>query len=289
MAAPRAYPILTPEEIRRFWKKVDRGPADRCWRWKLSTKGRGYGAVRIQGQALSAHRVAWEIIHGPVPPRLVVYQAFCNEPSCCNPGHLAVGSKAEAMRSASRHGTKLGRGVGFEAEPYQPKQVAKPYPKLTEKQERAFWEKVEKGGPDDCWLWTAAPGGSGYGKFRAAGRSLVASRVAYALAHGDAPTDMDVCHSCDSPTCVNPAHLFLGSRRKNMEDMVEKGRCNAARGARSGKAKLLPKQVYKIRERSDAGETRVSLADEFGVSAVSIGEIALRRSWKHLPERRAKG
>jgi len=282
MAAPRAYPVLTDEQKRLFWEKVDRGDASTCWLWLASTKGRGYGAVRVNKQALSAHRVAWELTHGPVPPGKMVYQDFCNDPACCNPDHLAVGTKSDAMYAASHHGTKLGRGVGYEATEDAHKPVAKPYPSLTEKQLRAFWAKVDKRGPNECWEWTAA--GGGYGRFRAAGRSLVTSRLSYTLAFGDPPLHLDVCHTCDNPPCVNPAHLFLGTRRKNLQDCAKKNRHNAARGVAAGKAKFEPAQVYEIRRRGDAGESRKLLAEEFDVSSPAICDIIYRKSWKHLPE-----
>ena len=282
MAAPRPYPILTDEQKRSFWKKVDRGPAAECWLWTRSTKGRGYGAVRINKRALSAHRVAWEIVHGPVPAGLMVYQDFCNNPACCNPAHMKVGTKSQAMLAASRHGTRLGRGVGFEPSTKAPRPIAKPYPVLTEKQVQAFWAKVDKDGPDGCWVWTAAM--SGYGRFRAGGRSLVAHRVSFGLVHGDPPTHLDVCHSCDNIYCVNPDHLFLGTRKVNMLDCTKKDRHNAAQGVAAGKSKLVPEQVYEIRRRYDAGEGSFKIAKDFGITGQSVGAIGLRRSWKHLPE-----
>lgn len=287
MAAPRAYPILSDAQKRLFWKKVDRGSASSCWLWTASMKGRGYGAVRVNKQALSAHRVAWELIHGPVPPRKMVYQDFCNDPACCNPSHMKVGSKSDAMLAASRHGTRFGR-VSVTKTQKPRKQYAKPYPTLTEKQFRAFWAKVDKRGPDECWEWTAAGKGN-YGAFSAGGRQLRATRVSYMLAYSELPLDLDVCHSCDNPGCVNPAHLFLGTRKKNLQDCTEKGRQNAARGVAAGKAKLVPEQVYEIRRRYDAGEPSLQISKDFGVSAQSVGAIGLRKSWEHLPEEVVEG
>ena len=85
MAAPRAYPELTEAQKKLFWSKVDRSTADQCWLWQASIKGRGYGALTVNKQPLSAHRVAWELMHGTVPPRMMVYQDYCNDPACCNP------------------------------------------------------------------------------------------------------------------------------------------------------------------------------------------------------------
>lgn len=285
MASPRIYPELTEDQQRLFWDKVDRGPADRCWPWLAATKGRGYGAVRVNDQPLSAHRVAWELFHGPTPEGMVVYQATCNDPACCNPAHMNVGSRSDAMHSASRHGTKLGQGVNYEEEPAaKPRDIAKPYPKLTEKQERAFWAKINKLGPDDCWLWTAS---GHYGAFKAGGRQLRASRVSYILAHGDIPLHLEVCHDCpagDNPLCMNPAHLYVDTHSENLRDCVAKGRKNAARGEAAGKAKLTEAQVYEVRRRYDAHASPSLLAEEFGVSGPSICDIGTRQAWRHLPE-----
>lgn len=86
-----------------------------------------------------------------------------------------------------------------------------------------FWTKVDKRGPDDCWLWTGSEHGKGYGGFSYKGRSVPAQRISWLLEHGDEPPPhLFVCHKCDVPKCVNPAHLFLGTHDDNMKDMAQK-------------------------------------------------------------------
>lgn len=87
--------------------------------------------------------------------------------------------------------------------------------------EARFWAMVEKG--NACWLFQGALNNKGYGKFYFQGRLCGAHRVAWALQFGALP-DQHVCHRCDTPACVNPAHLFLGSQRDNLRDMASKGR-----------------------------------------------------------------
>ena len=99
---------------------------------------------------------------------------------------------------------------------------------LSEKQLRNFWGRVDQTG--DCWNWTGGHNGSGRAIIKLYGVQMVAPRVAYALHFGVDPGDWDVLHTCDNPSCVNPAHLFLGTPKDNAEDMVRKGRFVASRG-----------------------------------------------------------
>lgn len=97
-----------------------------------------------------------------------------------------------------------------------------------------FWSRVRAGKPDECWLWVGRLDHYGYGRIgtKEYGPDTKAHRLAWML-HADEPVPpgMVVCHSCDNPACVNPAHLWLGTQGQNMADKVAKGR---ARGPYSG-------------------------------------------------------
>lgn len=92
--------------------------------------------------------------------------------------------------------------------------------------EERFWEKVDRRGPDDCWLWTASLS-AGYGQIGLGGKdggNGHAHRVAWELSRGPIPVGLNVLHRCDVPACCNPRHLFLGTLRDNTVDMYAKGR-----------------------------------------------------------------
>ena len=89
----------------------------------------------------------------------------------------------------------------------------------------------------------------------------------------------DACHTCDNRWCVNPAHLYAGTRAENMADCTERGRHHKPRGANHWRAKLSVDAVRQLRERRAAGETTVHLAEEFGINTGTVSRTA-RRVWR---------
>ncbi len=84
-----------------------------------------------------------------------------------------------------------------------------------------FIEKTES----DCWLYTGFKNNQGYGRFGiSAGQCVNAHRVAWTIVNGPIPINHFVCHTCDNPSCVNPSHLFVGTRQDNINDMMNKKR-----------------------------------------------------------------
>lgn len=85
-----------------------------------------------------------------------------------------------------------------------------------------FMKYVEKSG--GCWIWTGGRNRSGYGKFSINGKLIIASRAAYTLFKGPVNDNKLICHTCDNPPCVNPAHLWEGTNKENQLDSIKKGR-----------------------------------------------------------------
>jgi hypothetical protein len=110
-----------------------------------------------------------------------------------------------------------------------------------------FWSKVDRSaGQDACWPWIGRRV-CGYGMLNFRRHSVRANRMVYRLVHGEFDNALFVCHRCDNPICVNPAHLWLGTHQDNMDDRNAKGR--TARGERHGKVKA---RLNKAKEGTNA-------------------------------------
>lgn len=131
----------------------------------------------------------------------------------------------------------------------------------------------------ECHIWTGAFNNKGYGVFMD-GKAKLAHRVSYEIHTGVIPDGACVLHKCDTPLCVNPDHLFLGTQQENIADMVSKHR--TAIGENHSQSKLSIIQVYEIR--SDKRSQRV-IALDYPVSRAAVGQIQRGETWGHLPER----
>ena len=108
-----------------------------------------------------------------------------------------------------------------------------------------FFDKIEK--TETCWLWTGAIVSGGYGNFNLYGKFWPAHRLMWVISNGDIPLDKCVLHKCDIRKCVNPDHLFIGTRKDNADDMVKKGRQRGHKWDKNGRAKLTRSQVKELR------------------------------------------
>lgn len=142
-----------------------------------------------------------------------------------------------------------------------------------------FWSKVRKAEGEGCWLWQGARGAGGYGQIGVwrqgpNGRRVLvkigAHRVAWELTNGSVADGLHVLHRCDTPACVRPDHLFLGTSSDNGADMVAKGR---ARGG--GWHGPLPDDVVlSIRRLCDFGVSQAMLARALNLHQTTVNKIA---------------
>lgn len=171
-----------------------------------------------------------------------------------------------------------------------------------------FWSKVDKDGPvpehmpqlGRCWTWTAARDKrTGYGSFNLGPKTTAAHRVSWNIHNGELPPDRPcVLHHCDTPPCVNPAHLWIGTQLDNIADRERKRRTGCgkgqghgsvtkpwrlARGSKTPTSKLTEEKVFELRLRYAAGESCVALAREIGFSRQGLRPVLQGRSWTHVP------
>lgn len=154
-----------------------------------------------------------------------------------------------------------------------------------------FLERVAVGSPGECWPWMGTRDSRGYGRGWAYHRSPTerryerTHRISWEM-HNEAviPPRMEICHHCDNPPCVNPAHLFLGTHAENMADMARKGRPRrpGPRGVDHPAAKLTEDAVRALRRRSAEGVRQRDVAAEFGISQAQVWNIVHRLQWGHV-------
>lgn len=133
-----------------------------------------------------------------------------------------------------------------------------------------------------CWIWDRGTNGRGYGWLRHPSLTSTAHRISYQVANNIIlPRHIDVCHSCDIRLCVNPDHLFAGTRKDNMQDCVRKGRLRPPklRGDKCPASKLTSNQVLEIRASSEKYKI---LAIRYGVTVRTIAGIKTRETWWYI-------
>ena len=152
----------------------------------------------------------------------------------------------------------------------------KPQNDLT--QEDRFW-LVMKDVPrpeSGCWVWVGTVAGNGYGKIQYSKGRYQAHRVSYAIFHGPLSPELQVCHTCDNPPCVNPDHLYQGTAMDNSRDMVMRDR------HKGPTRKLLARDVYAIKALIAQEVPYKKISASYGVSECHISEIKHGKVWKHI-------
>lgn len=154
---------------------------------------------------------------------------------------------------------------------------------------QVFWKRVDKDGPvhstlkTKCWLWTGGKFRRGYGAFWFSSKLGKAHRYSYILKYGPIDSKILVLHKCDNPSCVRPSHLFLGTNKDNMVDMVRKDR--QAKGTKQHLSKFTDDDIRTIRKRyvkDSSTDGSTAIGRDYKVPPITILRIVKRYSWKHV-------
>lgn len=183
----------------------------------------------------------------------------CKEDNC-NAKHKALGLCAKHYRRLQRHGTTCDPLV------------------LSIKDRLSSLSKVNE--LTGCIEWVASLSKDGYGKMDIHRRTMRSHIVSYREHKGEFPEGMQVLHTCANRKCINPEHLYIGTHKQNMKDMIRDG--NYAYGSRHGRAKIKEADVHEIHLSASKGITRKSLAHKFDLSVTVVGHILTGKLWKHV-------
>jgi hypothetical protein len=150
----------------------------------------------------------------------------------------------------------------------------------TPTRQQRFWAKVDKG--PGCWEWTGSRRPSGHGQFVGDHRKAISASTYSLMLHlgYPPPEGTETCHRCDNPPCVNPRHLYYGTRQNNIDDAWARGRMPV--GSERYAAKLNEEQVVLIREAYALGADASALAEQFGIAVVTLRHIVLGLKWKQV-------
>lgn len=155
-------------------------------------------------------------------------------------------------------------------------------PHLIESAKRRLSERVVRSG--DCLLWQGCRGSRGYGNMVVGKRNRESThRIAWAIANNQRPpVGMHVMHSCDTPQCVNPAHLSIGTAKDNQRDSVNKGRKNPLKGSAHKWAKTTEDALIGAAVLFAKGHTYRSISSRLGISRSALVKTIQGRRWPHI-------
>jgi len=272
-----------PKPLERILSKIDKtSNTNGCWEW-TGYFSNNRTVMKIYKKHVSIRRFIYEYYINKIPKNHAILSK-CKNTKCVNPNHLLCVPNSQKKIFSLKDPFSL------------------------------FWKKVDKTShPNNCWIWIAAKDGRGYGFFTYHGKQIRSHRVSWIFKYGDIPDNLHVLHHCDNPSCVNPDHLFLGTRKDNMQDMIRKKRNNPCpgdknglrkhpesiirgnnhwcrkmpekivRGERIGNSKLTEKQVMEIRQKYIPRKvSSISLAKLYNISYRTVIDIIHRKIWTHI-------
>lgn len=143
---------------------------------------------------------------------------------------------------------------------------------------RTGWTVKDNG----CWEWNGSRTPKNYGYVSGPTKSFIASRLSWEHHKGPIPLGLYALHKCDNPPCVNPEHLFLGTKADNNKDMFAKGRNADFRGEKHPGVKLTELEVLEIRRDSRGYQTDEILARKYSVAKATISAVRRGIIWRHV-------
>ena len=180
-------------------------------------------------------------------------------------------------------------GTEFEAPTYRFKNGNKPHCSIScSKSGRVvkpllerFWDKVVKS--DGCWIWVGTLRPDGYGVIGIGRREEGLTRahvLSWTLVNGEVPAGMCLCHKCDTPPCVRPDHMFIGTKADNARDRDKKDRVQHGVGHYA--AKIGPKEVRAMRKLRESGMIYREIGEAFGLSRNGASHAIRGLTWKRV-------
>lgn len=155
---------------------------------------------------------------------------------------------------------------------------------LTPEQEKRFWEAVDTSDPHGCWTTEIAPNRNGYINycwwFEGKQRWTTRHRISAHLSGMDLQPGLCVCHSCDNPGCMNPAHLWLGTFQENNADKVAKGRQSRKSYALNIKRARAIRKDFATNTTMLKKELFAKWMKKYNVHWDSIANVLAHRTWK---------
>lgn len=141
-----------------------------------------------------------------------------------------------------------------------------------------FWDKVNKGSKDECWIWNGAKTNEGYGQFWNEGSKMNAHR--FILKHETEVDEEEALHLCNNPSCVNPDHLKWGTHSENIQQAYDDGRYE--NGFVIGNNKLTEDGVKEILRMDKNDKTALEISNKTGISRNQIYKIVEGKAWKDV-------
>ncbi len=146
---------------------------------------------------------------------------------------------------------------------------------------QAFWKKVNILSSTECWNFNGRHYPNGYGNVNIDGKNFTSHRFTWMISRGAIESGKEVCHRCDNRSCCNPDHLFIGTHKENMRDMIGKGR--GRQGFNQREKRLKRSEVIQIRIMASSGHSLAEIAKHFKITISNASYIVTRKTWQNIP------